>query len=607
MLKLEIGNKATAYLPNEQDMAGEDAMNVIVTPAALIVNQSLQNINNLSDLSSDPSARAIIQIMMGGDVQHVTGISITSRHQCNATAGTANGNGYIQMTEVSTYTQGGKTIFYDSGYVICSLTYAGGTIDNVKVPFYANLLGTWKETVEGDTKEAIAQSNLFDIDENGNIVESQYLGNYIQSSTQNIATLQSVVGNSESGLVRSVSDLRQETDSIALSVENVKKGNVNFTDKSVWELGMIDKDGDWSTTDDWDYIKTFVYSADGALHTKNVYPVSLIEDKNIALNGGYEVRLWFFSDEGTDAEYTDWLVSEQNVLECTPYHAYPQDAHHFRVPTFAAFFAMEITSDSSGDQSHAVSEISTIRPSVQSALMASQGFVNIAADNVRIGVKQGLVATGIDIDNNKIDLVADNVTIKNNKGEDILSTDKSGTTTLKDVKIEGSLMSHKVGSAKFTKSQNERWDLFEVVTDEEDEFEKFLLPYDRIIVYGQKGAYNISLNLPPAGYFIGTEIGVTLPIKTEGYVTLYVCDYDPVNGVKQITGNTDYNFFAERYTGSGQHVDYTYMDSFEIVLQDALQQAGYRSVTLVAIEDNAGRKDSSGKNACWILTQYVKI
>ena len=112
---------------------------------------------------------------------------------------------------------------------------------------------------------------------------------------------------------------------------------------------------------------------------------------------------------------------------------------------------MEITSDSSGDQSHAVSEISTIRPSVESSMMASQGYAVIAADNVRIGVKQGLNDTGIDIDNQNVTLKADKVKFTSSDGtvDDKVSVDAAtGTLVAENAKITGGVFINRVALLK---------------------------------------------------------------------------------------------------------------------------------------------------------------
>ena len=167
---------------------GDDAVNVIVTPASLIVNQSLETPSNLSSLS-EQIMFAVTQGETQKTVTKVDNIVVerdNNRNKCNVSGSNSN---YATLTSIGT---DADNHYYDQAYFTCRVWYDSNTkhIDNIKVKVYANLLGTWKETVEADTKSAIAESTWFDLDEHGNIVESQRLGNFVQSSKENTAKLE---------------------------------------------------------------------------------------------------------------------------------------------------------------------------------------------------------------------------------------------------------------------------------------------------------------------------------------------------------------------------------------------------------------------------------
>lgn len=164
------------YIPVD----GQDAINIIVTPASLIVNQSLQDPSNLGSLSEE----IIFSGTVGESQVAVTKVEITNTEHCTVSGSNSN---KATLTAIEADSNGH---YYDQASFICKVTTEYGVIEGIKARVYANLLGTWKETVEADTKSAIAESTWFDLDEHGNIVESQRLGNFVQSSKENTAKLE---------------------------------------------------------------------------------------------------------------------------------------------------------------------------------------------------------------------------------------------------------------------------------------------------------------------------------------------------------------------------------------------------------------------------------
>lgn len=211
---------------------GEDAVSVVVTPSTIIINQSIINRNNLSDLSSDTTARAIIDVYQGQTKCSVTGVQKKQVAGCNAYA-TQN---FVQITAILQTTVDGKSQYNQSASVTVDVTYtdtnnASKTITEVKVPVIVNLIGTWKEVIEGDTKTAIAQQTYSIYDKDGNIVTTQNIAQYIQSSSMNTSILKSKVdsGNLLSGVLSAIGwtcldSLRQSIGNALLdSAEYIRK------------------------------------------------------------------------------------------------------------------------------------------------------------------------------------------------------------------------------------------------------------------------------------------------------------------------------------------------------------------------------------------------
>ena len=212
MLKLEEGQNATAYMANDDDLVGEtgskgdDAVNVIVSPASLIINQDLNNPSNLSSLTEMFS----IQVKRGDTSLAVNSIQFTAEKTNNnykvfflknggstGGAGTVTGSTLI-LKAINTYQQN----YYDRAYADLIITYDTNKTVTTRVSIYANLLGTWSETVKAGVKAEIAESNLFDIDpDTGKIVESNNLATYIRSSQENTATISKMNGEGQNLLL----------------------------------------------------------------------------------------------------------------------------------------------------------------------------------------------------------------------------------------------------------------------------------------------------------------------------------------------------------------------------------------------------------------------
>lgn len=214
---------------------GHDAVNVIVSPASLIVNQSLDNPSNLSSLTE----QFVIQVNKGGVSQTVNSIQFTAESTNSGykayfmkSGGTAAGTGTISgniltLKRIGTYdeTVDGvtKTYYYDTAYVDCVVTYNTDKNISVRIPIYANLLGTWKEKVEGDTWNAIAEKTFYYYDSNDDLVKVTTIGEYINSSSTNSSNLKTLLN----GIVSDESYIRQTADAINMGVTNGWKNYIN--------------------------------------------------------------------------------------------------------------------------------------------------------------------------------------------------------------------------------------------------------------------------------------------------------------------------------------------------------------------------------------------
>lgn len=213
-----------------QGPGGDDAVNVVVSPASLIVNQSLQNPSNLDNLSE----QFLISVLEGDTQKSVSKVEITSidqdtsvspaRNKCTATGS----NSYYAM--LTAINKDADDQYYDQAYFICKVYYENNDkyVENVKVKIYANLLGTWKETVEEDTKTEVARSLTYGYDpESGEVIPLENFGQYIKSSEVNISTLTKQVGDGKNLLkgVLTATGWKSGTDYQHMTTDSAIDGN----------------------------------------------------------------------------------------------------------------------------------------------------------------------------------------------------------------------------------------------------------------------------------------------------------------------------------------------------------------------------------------------
>ncbi len=137
----------------------------------------------------------------------------------NSTIGTPSAGTYVKIQSVLTHTVDGKTVPHEQGYVDINVT-VNGTVFVKRFSFAVNLLGQWKERTMGDVNKAIAQSTTYTVNGQSYTVKDN-LGEYIRSSTQNISTLQTTVGDENGGLVKQMTTFEQTTQNISMKVSGM--------------------------------------------------------------------------------------------------------------------------------------------------------------------------------------------------------------------------------------------------------------------------------------------------------------------------------------------------------------------------------------------------
>jgi hypothetical protein len=186
---------------------GEDGVTLLISPASLIVNQDLNNPNNLSNLTQT----FVVAVYKGSVAQTVNGIGFTAEtvpssyptaykglflNSSSQRVGSGNVNGNIlTLKQINTYTQGQQTLYYDNFYADLVVNYGNLKTISGRVRIYANLLGTWKQTIEGDVSTEMAQriAYLYDPNNPNQVVKNSTYGEFVRSSTENMSKLSKAI------------------------------------------------------------------------------------------------------------------------------------------------------------------------------------------------------------------------------------------------------------------------------------------------------------------------------------------------------------------------------------------------------------------------------
>ena len=167
---------------------GTNAVAIALNPASIILNQN-------DDGTLDSFTTQVIVVDGSTPTTDFTiGQPDTSRPQDWHTASAVVNN----QTKVVTMTAANDPngVPYDNGLVDIPVTYKGSTW-LLRFNWYANLLGTWKETIIGDVNHAIAGLRIYAEDGSGNIIVTTRHGTYTLSASILSNVLEEYVSNAD--------------------------------------------------------------------------------------------------------------------------------------------------------------------------------------------------------------------------------------------------------------------------------------------------------------------------------------------------------------------------------------------------------------------------
>lgn len=436
---------------------GADAVNVMLSPETIILSQGTTSPYSI-DLTN---AFTVASVNKGTSAESNFTVAVSSVSHCTASVDSTN-NKKVNITAITTYSSGGKSYYYDNGYVNINITYGGVTYQK-RFTFYVNLLGTWKETVEADTKTAVAETTYYLYDKDGNRTSVQKnVGEFIQSSSQNTAKLTDTVTDGNGTYIKS-SEIKQSVDNISLKVSQTAMGNIapdpifklsTFTATNSPSGITADVDtrsdstgGGANLVSPWTSdggrlfrigINTNSLSAAQYVYAMNRTPAQA--RVKLVANKAYTLSVYAKVIGGSSK-----LTSTSPIAEISLY----SDATG-STRTMTHLFLSDKTSEKAGDfdvYSKTFTPTDNLYfswiPIFQVAAGASDFYVAYVGVKLELGeaatkmsydytktVENGLVETGIDITHKKIELTTDNLVCKNNNNEKTMWLDANGTLCL---------------------------------------------------------------------------------------------------------------------------------------------------------------------------------
>jgi len=191
---------------------GEDAVNVVVSPASMIIEQDINNKNNIEYAANKNLGMFSIQVLKGiATACTITRIVATASNVYvynSASTGPQQApsscdwqpNSQIANLYLKGIAKDNQNNYYTTGQIVLAITYTdpdtgdSKTITSIIARVYVNLIGTWSEEVVGDAKTEVAKSLSYAYDPSGrNVISLENMGKFIKSSTQDTSELRQKV------------------------------------------------------------------------------------------------------------------------------------------------------------------------------------------------------------------------------------------------------------------------------------------------------------------------------------------------------------------------------------------------------------------------------
>ena len=223
IIKVENGS---APVKNVDYFDGEDGYTITVSPQALILTQ------DKTTKTIDCSPVVTIKVTKGDQSVEVTDMGNNNNVNCtsSSSADEDTGLGYAKVNSVNINSSTGK--YYESGSFDAIITADNRTF-TIKIPWYCNLIGYWNEEIQDGIKTTLAEEKIYDLDNNGNVIQNTHLHQRVQSAESDISNLKTTVNGYNTTISNlntqvtnasaSVSAMETSVDGIATSVSSLEQ------------------------------------------------------------------------------------------------------------------------------------------------------------------------------------------------------------------------------------------------------------------------------------------------------------------------------------------------------------------------------------------------
>ena len=201
---------------------GKDALVATLSPPNAILNQDID-----TRILPTTSFRVVMtygtRTIPFGTGGFSIGTPIPSQVDGNYTCAATRTNDVIKV-QVMTYRKGTENIYYDNGYVDVPISYQGYST-TLRFNWYANLLGTWRQTIIGDVNKSIATRLTWEVDED---TDEIFLTTDNNDFTISATLLQSIIQKWKNSELVSQTELSQTANSITLNAKNYTDNQVGI-------------------------------------------------------------------------------------------------------------------------------------------------------------------------------------------------------------------------------------------------------------------------------------------------------------------------------------------------------------------------------------------